>query len=97
MTSNVLYLENRYTNTPANKRVELFDERDINEPTTDDNVQMTSCKALYSCEIHKLVANYTSVHLEEFLPVEPVGLFLNFQLFFSSYQTPCFLRLPISS
>lgn len=30
-----------YTNTPANKRVELFDERGINESTTDDNVQMT--------------------------------------------------------
>ncbi|XP_022959327.1 uncharacterized protein LOC111460335 isoform X2 [Cucurbita moschata] len=31
-----------YTNAPANRRVEMFDERGINEPTTDDNIQMTS-------------------------------------------------------
>ena len=62
----------------------MFDERGINEPTTDDNIQMTSCKSLYTCKIHKLVARYSSVpfwrnfyqwNLSGFLCLHLVSLF----------------------
>lgn len=37
----------RYMNSLGNKRVELFDEGGVSEPTADDNVQMASCKTIF--------------------------------------------------
>lgn len=37
----------RYMNSLGNKRVELFDEGGVSEPTADDNVRMASCKLYF--------------------------------------------------